>query len=50
VTSSSATLLKRQPDPAIIRLVRALARDTAREDHEHESTERKTRLDGEETK
>jgi hypothetical protein len=50
VTSSSAALLKRQPDPAIMRLVRALARDAAREDHERERAEAKARLDGEEAK
>jgi hypothetical protein len=34
------TVLKRAPDRAIIRLVRALARDAAREDHEREMAER----------
>ena len=35
-TNSAAIQLKRPPDPAIMRLVRALARDAAREDHERD--------------
>jgi hypothetical protein len=34
------SVLKRAPDEAIIRLVRALARDAAREDHERDMAER----------
>ena len=41
MTNATPTaLLKRSPDPAIIRLVRALARDAAREDHEKLLAER----------
>jgi hypothetical protein len=41
-------LLKRAPDWAIIRLVRALARDAAREDHECEIAERRMARSSEE--
>jgi len=40
-SSTAATPLKRSPDPAIMRLVRALARAAAREDHERMLAKRK---------
>jgi len=47
VTSSTAAAsLKRSPDPAIMRLVRALARAAAREDHERMLAERKDTSSG----
>jgi len=39
-------LLKREPDAAIMRLVRALARDAAREDHESLMAEREKARSG----
>jgi hypothetical protein len=35
-TNSAAVPLKRPPDQAIIRLIRALARDAAQQDHDQE--------------
>ena len=47
-SSTAAAPLKRSPDPAIMRLVRALARDAAREDHEREIAYRRMARSSEE--
>jgi hypothetical protein len=40
ISAAASTILPTAPDPAILRLVRALARQAAREDHEREENRR----------